>query len=362
MFTKRESLKVKGFASLLILFHHMFYSPYRIEAGDMKFMLFSQERVQVIAIAARIGVWIFAFVSAYGLTCQYMQKKDESNLHFVVRRWISLMKQYWFVYLAVLLASCLIRNPAEIYGYDIFKGVIKGGLDFVAWADFFKTPTLLGAWWYMCFAQMLVLLIPAVNHICKRLGWISLPILFLVMQYLSDGITSPYGGKYSNYVPVVFLGVLCARSGLLDQLLSCRKSWQHSLMEALGGIAAVIVLLAFTYKFKNRDAWQLNSLLSAGAAALICYLGAKYVKSRGLSRALVFLGVHSGNIYLIHTFFYTYVPRSVFWSGNALVSWCSLLALSLLSSVIFEFIKKRIHYNELFEKIEGALQGLGKHF
>lgn len=79
MFSKNETLKAKGIAILLLLFHHLFYDSERIEQSGVQFLIFQQDIVQQIAVAARICVWIFVFLSAYGLTYQYVNRKEDSK-------------------------------------------------------------------------------------------------------------------------------------------------------------------------------------------------------------------------------------------------------------------------------------------
>ena len=79
MFDKFQSLKAKGIAICLLLFHHLFYSADRIAANGVVFRFLEQEQVMSLATGARICVWIFAFLSAYGLTKQYL-KVDEMSL------------------------------------------------------------------------------------------------------------------------------------------------------------------------------------------------------------------------------------------------------------------------------------------
>ena len=70
---QRESTKVKGLAVLLLLFHHLFYSATRMEENQMVFYLLPEQVVQNAALAARVCVWMFAFLSAFGLTRKYME-------------------------------------------------------------------------------------------------------------------------------------------------------------------------------------------------------------------------------------------------------------------------------------------------
>ena len=112
-FSKDNSLKAKGIGVLMLIFHHLFFNKARFGAYSIVPWFMTEDRLIHIATAARICVWIFVFVSAYGLTTLYEKRVDtEGALCFVFRRWVSLMKGFWFVYVlvfAVLMAMGL-RN------------------------------------------------------------------------------------------------------------------------------------------------------------------------------------------------------------------------------------------------------------
>ena len=216
MFSKKESMKVKGIAILLLLFHHLFYNVQRVDESGIEFIYIKMELVQVAAVIARICVWLFVFVSAYGLTYQYIQDRGKNKCKFIFRRWISLMSTFWFIYPFVFALLCFAKSsPMEKYENNIFYLI----LDLFGWADFFGTPMLTGVWWYLCFGQILILFIPFVNVLCEKLGWSSFLVVFIIMQYLPDGIKSMNGGRYSNYFLVVVLAVLCCRNLVFDKIL-----------------------------------------------------------------------------------------------------------------------------------------------
>lgn len=207
MFSKQQSLQIKGGAIILLLFHHLFYTASRFEPYGVTPWFLSEERLIIVATAARVCVWIFVFVSAYGIATLFEQKVPEKSIcRFVFERWISLMKGYWFIYpLAFILLT--------VTGNEVFaqykNSLICMFIDWSGWSDFFKTPTLMGGWWYMCFAQILVIVMPVCIGWCKKWNYLMLPFILLATQYIDkSGIISPYGGgifilsacNYSRYI------------------------------------------------------------------------------------------------------------------------------------------------------------------
>lgn len=86
-FSKNETQKVKGIAFLFLLFHHMYRTVDDMYAHGADFIL-SSSFVSCIAHVLRVCVFIFVFVTAYGITLQLIrsQEKHHSNVKFLLCR------------------------------------------------------------------------------------------------------------------------------------------------------------------------------------------------------------------------------------------------------------------------------------
>lgn len=100
------------------------------------------------------------------------------------------------------------------------------------------------------------------------------------------------------------------------------------------------------FSISQNDLWQICGLLSALAAFLIIVLVGRYFKAHVISAPLEFLGKHSGNMFMVHAFFYGPCSALVFWSHNAILSYFTLLVMSLAFSISIEAIKKWSKYNK----------------
>lgn len=349
MFSKDDTNRIKGIAILLLLFHHLFYSTSRIESNGVEFIYIDQNAVQGLAVLCRVCVWIFLFLSAYGLTYQFIYKKNISITKFIWQKWISLMLPFIFIYVCIaVIYSILVDNILSFYDNSILYLL----LDMFGWADFFGTPMLLGAWWYMCIAQILIFMLPLFVFLCEKLEWIAIPACFILLQFINGGIQSNYGGAYANYLMAVVSGVLFAQKGILD---SWKKKDRRLVEKVLQNcVVLILILAALTIKerIKSEDTYYLGGVLCAGAVIGISYIYCNF-KTRGIcAEILKFLGKHSGNIFMIHAFFYTYFPITVYWSHNFIVSWLCLILLGILSSYFVEIFKKVIHYNIIIQKLK----------
>ena len=218
IFSKYETLKVKGIALLLLLFHHMFSSTEIPNASSL--YISSYEYIYPFVKCARICVWIFAFLSAYGLSISY--NKKQNVLDFTIKQWFSLMKTYWLSYsFLLILYWIVVKNPIFLYKYHPVKFI----LDFFALSDFFGTPMISPVMWYMGLAQIIIILIPLLNELCKKIGVLLLPLSYILLLYMPDGvgIVSKYGGEYSYYFLSIIMGTICANTDFLNKFLQNSK-------------------------------------------------------------------------------------------------------------------------------------------
>lgn len=275
MFDKNDTLKVKGIGIICLLFHHLFLSEQRIINNNIQLEFLSVSQLQSMAVGARICVWIFAFLSAYGLTCQYIKQKDKNVSRYVAKRWISLMQSFWFIYpVMFVLSFVLFRNPLEVY---TGKGLYVV-LDFLGIADLFGTPMLSSVWWYMCFAQVVLFMFPILYKFCEALGAASLPAVFILLQFIEEGIHSDFGGYYTNYLFVVVLAIVCAQKNFFEK--SAIKSSKH-LACVLEGIGLVLITIGFVYlrvKFAGSDQWKITTIYYSVAVLLLCVFVNKYLR------------------------------------------------------------------------------------
>lgn len=347
MFSKQQSLQIKGGAIMLLLFHHLFYTANRFEPFGVTPWFLSKEDLIIIATAARVCVWIFVFASAYGITTLFERKAPEKSIgRFVFERWFSLMKGgYWLIYpLAFVILTIAGKDVFSLYNNNLLCVLV----DWSGWSDFFKSPTLMGGWWYMCFAQILVIIMPVCIWLCKKWNYLMIPLLLFVTQYIDkSGIVSNAGGVYISYLSAVILGILCVcNSADIEKLLSKKKITGIS-----AGVLFCILLMARyylsleTFPYNNRYLpWFL-----AGFAAVAFSICISRLFSGVPASVLAFLGKHSGNMFLIHVLFIHNVPQIVFKTKTVLFSWCTLFLLSLLSSILVERLKNVIVF--LYKKL-----------
>lgn len=340
-FDKRQSMKIKGAAICMLLFHHLFYSEYRLSYGGIVTHILSRDMLMSLASYARICVWLFAFVSAYGLAKSYLALGEtvtiQNRLAFYKHHYISLMKPYWFVWISIFTATFLFSTQPAAYLKNNAGYII---LDFLGWSDFFGLPSMNHTWWYMCLAQMILLFIPPFCEMIKKWGGVSLGFVFILMCFFNkEGIVSQFGGAYINYLFIVLLGVFTAESNWMEKI---------STIHATAAEIILMLVLICAGMYGNRvlsdiGIWHISKVLLSFSAFGICIFIYKYITAGPLEKVLAYLGKYSGNMFFIHTMLFdqAYRPKIVYWSHNVMISWMVCLALSLALSVAIEWLKRK---------------------
>ena len=170
MFTLDETNKAKGLAVCLLVFHHMYRTIDEIQARGAQLLLLSPDRVSQLACCFRICVYMFVFLSAYGMT-KKLHGGKEKNISFIIKRYIKLVMPYWFTLFLIWGFWALYETPAPFARYD-YNGL------YIA-ADFFSVLELightdkmfLGLFWYMNFAVFEIVLLPIIYVIARKINW-----------------------------------------------------------------------------------------------------------------------------------------------------------------------------------------------
>ena len=104
----------------------------------------------------------------------------------------------------------------------------------------------------------------------------------------------------------------------------------------------IINIVLFVVRNKTPYSLLFDSLLTV--SLVMTYL--KWRQDGVVQRALVFLGKHSMNIFLFHTFiFLYYFHDEIYYSENPLVIFLTLLFSCLIISVGMEYVKEIIKYD-----------------
>ncbi len=341
-FDKEKSNVLKGVAILLLLFHHIFLEKERLIANGVVLWNNLYDKFHPVVVAARICVWIFVFISAYGLTVKY-ESGSKSVGQFIAGCWLNLMRQWWIVLIVMsALYQLFVGNIFEYYGYSLQLWI----LDVFEWHDLFGQPRILGSW-YLCLAQLIILFIPMFSNFCRKYGLFSLAVFYVISLFTGEGIVSTGGGTYWQYIPTVIGGVVAAQNGYLDKLLQREDKLWKNIFECAILMAGIVVLSLLRTKMTNVN--YFGGMLVFVIVFMLCILFAKYF--RYIHGILRFFGKHSAVIFMTNVFFYVEFPQVIYFTGNPIISYLTLIAVTLSCSIAVKYLCEKTRYNKFFSLI-----------
>lgn len=368
-FDKKDTMAIKGIAILFMIQHHGFLSPDRFEGFTVDFFPFAQSTVVTFSNFLKICVGMYVFLTGYGLTVSLKKYSSDYSLRgsqykdYLYRRLWKLMMGFWVIYVLGFIISLIVtQRPIEVYfAKDVFTGIYSIFADFTGLAYLFNTPTLNGTWWYMTLAIFLILVMPFVARLNKKYG----PLLTMLLCIFIPRIVSFYvqlqpdsKANISRWFFAAVLGVICAQYDLLARAkgFMITKNKIVSKLIKLVVLTGVLVLLYYTRvtlhkKGYSSMAYELTDNIIPVFVVYYCY--EFIVGIPGIRQVFVFLGKHSMNIFLLHTFIRQYLLREFVYSFRhfALVT-LVVLVLSLAVSIVIELLKKYLGFNKLVQFVD----------
>lgn len=328
-----DTLFLKGIAVIFLLLHHLFYV--RQELYNDILLYGHHNLVNEIGQFGKCCVAIFVFLSGYGL-----QKVDElhkvGTSQFYVHRFVKLYSNFWLIWLLFVPISILIfgRTLNEAYGCSIVPKIV---LDFWGVLNIFGLYGYNPTWWFYSTIIILYLLFPFLKR------FVHYPF-FLIMFGVGGYYLSIFNSTFFYLLPFI-LGLVFAayRNEILFPAITPPYKWMSIF------ILLAILLVVFLERIKAGDKILYDSFI---VLILIVEYKLLYIPLY-IKRFFVFLGKHSMNIFLFHTFIFLYWFKDViYFTRNPFLIFISLLLPCMVVSILIEKLKALIHFGKLNEKIE----------
>ena len=335
IFDKEKSKEVKGLAILFLLAYHLFESADLVNSMGVNYAPFSLENFLLVTGFGNVCVSVFVFLTAYGISVGIWKQEGITigdAYRQACRRFFRLVWQFFALFLSVNILWGVFFDYDKLYGMNK-QGMFYLVTDATGFSQFFDTPTMNLTWWYMKVAYILIFLIPALAFAVRKIGNPMLMIAFL-LPFAVD-----MDKDVQRYFFVAVFGVCAAHGKWIDNLfgikIPCIIKW------ILGfGLLVVSILVRQNYVVYQTYV----AYVDAPIVLVIIYLACQVLGSIPvLRKVLAFIGTHSMNIYLVHTFFYMSLWRDyIYCFKYAGLIFLALLVTTLLYSVILEFIKQKI--------------------
>lgn len=330
----QDTMLIKGVAICCMVWHHLFYE--HPEFG--KFVFYSSQ-------LGKVCVALFLFISAYGLAVQQEKQfvswkawaKPKKVLSFYIKRFCKLYINYWVIFIPFLLLGVFVyhRTLSQAYGTDqILKQFV---VDFFGFADVYSyNPT----WWFYKLIIQLYVLFPLLYFLVKK--WNVVIILIGIVL------------NYFYYIPIVGSWLLPFVFGISYVL------YQKKITYFVNKVPYFITLLLLLISLYG--VIYVRSMIIAGtrndaffAVIIILLLLATIRKCKPFNVVLQFLGKHSMNIFMTHTFFALFYSDFIYSLHYPILLFLFQILSNLVLSICIEWIKSKLHFDLLYKKIDGAL-------
>lgn len=363
-FTKEHTMQMKGIAIIILLFHHCFLNaqrwatvPYEKLATTkgwgyypISFAPFSSHTIQYLASFSKICVAMFVFMTGYGMWISYeSQKKKTTMSNYIKKRMVTLMTGFLIIFVVTEILAIPTGRFIEVYGHD-FRSVVYMIIDALGLAKLLGTPLFCLTWWYMSLAIVLIMIFPFVHSIMEKYQWIVVVASIIVPRACGFGQST----DLFRYLLAYTLGMYFAQHDLLARIKE--KFMEQNVAGKLLSLIVSLIGLAVIIKCRQNAwiGWKYLDFWDGFAAMYMIVISYIYIlNGKWIVKGLGFLGKHSMNIFLIHSFY-----RDVFFHEftysfyYAWLDYIVLMAISLVTSIVLEWFKKLIRYEKFIDWVK----------
>lgn len=363
-FTKEHTMQMKGIAIIILLFHHGFLNtqrwatvPYEKLATTkgwgyypISFAPFSSHTIQYLASFSKICVAMFVFMTGYGMWVSYeSQKKKTTMSNYIKKRMVTLMTGFLIIFVVTEILAIPTGRFIEVYGHD-FRSVVYMIIDALGLAKLLGTPLFCLTWWYMSLAIVLIMIFPFVHSIMEKYQWVVVVASIIVPRACGFGQST----DLFRYLLAYTLGMYFAQHDLLARIKE--KFMEQNVAGKLLSLIVSLIGLAVIIKCRQNAwiGWKYLDFWDGFAAMYVIVISYIYIlNGKWIVKGLGFLGKHSMNIFLIHSFY-----RDVFFHEftysfyYAWLDYIVLMAISLVTSIVLEWFKKLIRYEKFIDWVK----------
>lgn len=363
-FTKEHTMQMKGIAIIILLFHHCFLNaqrwatvPYEKLATTkgwgyypISFAPFSSHTIQYLASFSKICVAMFVFMTGYGMWVSYeSQKKKTTMSNYIKKRMVTLMTGFLIIFVVTEILAIPTGRFIEVYGHD-FRSVVYMIIDALGLAKLLGTPLFCLTWWYMSLAIVLIMIFPFVHSIMEKYQWVVVVASIIVPRACGFGQST----DLFRYLLAYTLGMYFAQHDLLARIKE--KFMEQNVAGKLLSLIVSLIGLAVIIKCRQNAwiGWKYLDFWDGFAAMYVIVISYIYIlNGKWIVKGLGFLGKHSMNIFLIHSFY-----RDIFFHEftysfyYAWLDYIVLMAISLVTSIVLEWFKKLIRYEKFIDWVK----------
>lgn len=361
---KSDSTALKGVAILLMLFHHCFRTADKYAGYDVIFFPLQENWVINIGIYSKICVSLFAFVSGYGLMHGYSRLLNEGKTNHTAKwigtRIVSTLSGYWFIApLAYIVYGFVNGFGYGKWGENRIEKIVMIFADMAGLSGVMDTTSVNGAWWYISTAIIFVILIPVLVTFMNKFGDLACVLLiFSLPRILGIGFLG--GSNTYSFLMVFVIGMLCCKYDFFAKFEKAHLLKHDVLNDMVKFCVLLFIILFGIWSFRKVSLSLFWEYRYAIIPFFVILFFVEYVfRIRIFKTILEFLGMHSYNIWLVHSFVRDYLADYVWSVKYFLVVPLVILLISLVISMGINFLKRILGYDEMIKKLVKRIEMRG---
>ncbi len=362
-FSKENSMALKGIAIVMMMFHHLFRKASLFKGYKVSFFPLNQEFVVEMSLMFKICVSIFVFITGYGLVISLRKLNakyswDKKTIcKWTINRLIKTLSGFWIIaVLAYIICQIINGMTAKVFFKDgIIYGIFQMIINLLGLSNLFGLDNFNSTWWYMSIAVLFIISVPIFVKLFKKYGYAPILIVVVIIPRILGW--NYVDNSYIAFLLPLLLGIISAENNLIVKIANIKIFKNTYLSKIIKFIVETIIIIALYYlytKLPQKSFWEVRYGIIP--ICIICYLYEFFIDLPIIKIILKFLGKHSMNIFLIHTFIRAYYLKDFIYSlGNFLKIAMVLLLISLVISIILELLKKIIKYDKLINKLQNVI-------
>ena len=335
MFTlsKQDTLVLKGIAICAMLCHHLYTCPDYIGDGIIPYTGF----LAWIGVLGKVCVSIFLFCSGYGLAANYTPVSFKEDLKFFSHRLIKFYLNYWVIFIIFVPITIFVfhRSLGDAYGaVNIPKRFVYDILGV-------QIPPYNVTWWFNKLIIIFYLLFPILYRISRIKPWTMLLVSCAIVRF-SSFLPSSSVNIWWWQLPFI-MGIVWK---FYETKGECVQEWleKHKTIAILSSLYLLccMIVLRMNSIIPHWTGIGVDGFLTCSIVYCVIAI-IRHMKH--ILVTLEFLGKHSMNIYMTHTFFNAYWNPEWLHSGEWMRGGANLIILMLIClfvSIVLEFIKEKI--------------------
>lgn len=360
--TLTDSKALYGCASLLMILHHCFCIPSRLNYDYIP-VLGGYDVEARIAWLGKLCVALYAFISGYAFAMAARRNCEEciwrrflADCLTSVRKLFKFYSVFWLVF-AIFIPIGIAFFDKSAHYKDIIAGLLEGGGGYN------------GEWWYIAEYQKFLMLYPVLECVTRLLenkrsractclillGGLTAIAAILMFAWNSpvERFLRPHVNELdSNYVAIFVSAFLIGRFGLFERLDRMLRMPPFLFGAAI--IACILFRCCYVKEPAQSDCDVFLTPVLVFASVRLIHTAADGCKTLG---ALRYVGRHSTAIWLTHTFwiYYYFQPLILLPRYSVLILlWAT--AISLCGGIVVDYLYQRIGMgvNGLIRRISSA--------